>query len=149
VLFAVADAAGTAIVEEPAEAVVARWKRLDRSTLRLAVADAKPLDTLLARQNESAQAEILDVCLAQYVLQPGVASAEFEPMAFQRLGAKMTSDKDSGVEGCQLPEGTRSRERTDGWPSARPALSRWRSLSRLIWPRGRSSRRSIGRSSGR
>ena len=118
VLFAVADAAGTAIVEEPAEAVVARWKRLDRSTLRLAVADAKPLDTLLARQNESAQAEILDVCLAQYVLQPGVASAEFEPMAFQRLGAKMTSDKDSGVAGCQLPEGYEI-PRADRWLAER------------------------------
>jgi DNA polymerase-1 len=117
-LFALADAAGTAIVEEPAAAVVARWKRLDRPKLRLAIADAKPLDALLARQNESVRAEVVDVCLAQYVLQPGVASAEFEPMAFQRLGAKMTSDKDSGVEGCRLPEAYEI-PRADRWLAER------------------------------
>jgi DNA polymerase-1 len=118
VLFAVADAGGTSIAEEPAAAVAARWKRLDRPALRLAMADAKPLDALLAREGAAVRAEVLDVCLAQYVLQPGVASAEFEPMAFQRLGQKMTSDKDAGVASCRLPEAYEI-PRADRWLAER------------------------------
>jgi DNA polymerase I len=52
------------------------------------------------------------------VLQPGVASAEFEPMAFQRLGQKMTSDKDAGVSNCELSEGYEI-PRADRWLAER------------------------------
>ena len=118
VLLAVADAAETAILEGPAAAAAARWRELDRPGLTLAIADAKPLDALLAREGASIRANVLDVCLAQYVLQPGVASAEFEPMAFQRLGQKMTSDKDAGVSDCELAEGYEI-PRADRWLAER------------------------------
>jgi len=105
VLLAVSQEGPTQIAEEPSAEAAARWMALDRPDLTVAIADAKPLDALLARRGGAVSARIVDVCLAQYVLQPGVASAEFEPMAFQRLGLKMTADKEAGVSGCQLPEG--------------------------------------------
>jgi DNA polymerase-1 len=68
------------------------------------MADAKPIETLLARNGGAIVGDLFDVCLAQYVLSPGVGSSELEPMAFQRLGQQLLPDKDAGVSGCSLPE---------------------------------------------
>jgi len=102
-ILAVHSAGRTAIAEEPAAAIVQRWAGLEASGAELAMGDAKPLHALLARSGQSARREVFDVCLAQYVLAPGVASAEMEPMAFQRLGQKLLADKEAGVAACSLP----------------------------------------------
>ncbi len=96
----------TYIVEEEAASIAARWKALENAAAGVAFAmgDAKPLDALLARAGDEVHADVMDVCLAQYVLAPGVASAELEPMAFQRLGQRLLADKEAGISACSLPE---------------------------------------------
>jgi DNA polymerase-1 len=69
------------------------------------------------------QGEVFDVCLAQYVLSPGVGSSEFETMAFQRLGQRVTADKEAGVVSCALPEGY-AIETADRWLAERAAGAR-------------------------
>jgi|KBSSwiStaDraftv2_1062776.scaffolds.fasta_scaffold00791_9 DNA polymerase-1 len=103
-LLAVADADTTQIAEEPSAAILRRWRDLDRPGARFAMADAKPIETLLAREGAAVAGDLFDVCLAQYVLSPGVGSSELEPMAFQRLGQQLLPDKDAGVTGCALPD---------------------------------------------
>ena len=103
-LIAISDGTETQIVEESASAVAARWKGFDRPGAAFAMADAKPLETLLVREGGEAAGDLFDVCLAQYVLSPGVGSSELEPMAFQRLGQQLLPDKDAGVSACTLPE---------------------------------------------
>jgi DNA polymerase-1 len=102
-LLAVSDGASTEIAEDDSAEVVRRWAALDRPGLFVAVSDAKPIDALLIRQSGSLKAELFDVCLAQYVLSPGAATSDFEVMAFQRLGHRLTADKEARVVSCSLP----------------------------------------------
>ncbi|MDQ6892704.1 MAG: DNA polymerase I [Acidobacteriota bacterium] len=103
-LLAVSDETATQIAEEDGARAVELWTNLDRPGARFAMADAKPLDALLARHGRAVAGDVFDVCLAQYVLSTGVASAEIEPMSFQRLGQKLLADKEVGISSCALPE---------------------------------------------
>ncbi|MDQ5872245.1 MAG: DNA polymerase, partial [Acidobacteriota bacterium] len=122
------DGEGVEIAEEPAAAVVARWRELDRPGRSVTIADAKPLDALLAREGTTVAADVFDVCLAQYVLSPGMGSSDFEVMAFQRLGSRVTSDKEAGIVSCGLPEGY-AVETADRWLGERASgtlqLAEW------------------------
>ena len=111
------------IAEESAGEILERWKALDRPGRQIWLADAKPVDTLLARAGRAVAGEVFDVCLVQYVLSPGVGGSEFEPMAFQRLGQKVTADKEAGVVSCALPEGY-AIETADRWLAERAATTR-------------------------
>ncbi len=151
-LLAVSSGATTYILEEGAASVAARWREIERGGAAFAMGDAKPLDALLARHGDGAHAEVFDVCLAQYVLAPGVASAEMEPMAFQRLGQRIIPDKEAGVSACALP-GPYEIANADRWLaerasaaaalapvlaaelSAKPALDRlYREIERPLTP---------------
>jgi DNA polymerase-1 len=151
-LLAVSSGGRTHVAEEEAGAIAGRWKSLDREGAVFAMGDAKPLDTLLARFGVSTSGEVFDVCLAQYVLASGVASPEMEPMAFQRLGQRLLSDKEAGVSLCALP-GPYEIANADRWLaerasaaealapalqaelSARPALDRvYREIERPLTP---------------
>ena len=103
-LLAISDGRSTEIVEASQAEVARRWAAVDRPALVAAVSDAKPLDTLLLRHGAARASEIFDVCLAQYVLSPGSATSDFEVMAFQRLGHRLTSDKEAKVTSCALPD---------------------------------------------
>jgi len=113
-LLAVSDGERIEIAEEPAVDIASRWRALDRPGRAFTIADAKPLDALLAREGGAVAGEVLDVCLAQYVLSPGAGSSDFEVMAFQRLGQRVTADKEAGIVGCSLPEGY-AVETADRW----------------------------------
>ncbi len=104
-LLALSDGNSTEIAEDRADRIAVRWSTVDRRGLSLSIADAKPLDGLLARFGRGVSGEVFDVGLAQYVLSPGVASSDVDVMAFQRLGQKLTSDKEAGVVSSCLPEG--------------------------------------------
>jgi DNA polymerase-1 len=119
-LLALSDGKAVEIAEEPSAAILRRWTALDRADRRIAVADAKPLDAFLAGAGESVSADVFDVCLAHYVLFPGVASSEYEPMAFQRLGQRVTADKEAGVVGAVLSESF-SIDSADRWLAERAA----------------------------
>ena len=114
VLLAVSDGQNVEIAEESGPEIAARWRSLDRPGRIVTVADAKPLDALLAREGGSVAADVFDVCLAQYVLSPGVGSSDFEVMAFQRLGHRVTANKEAGIVSCALPEGY-AVETADRW----------------------------------
>jgi len=92
VLLAASDGGNVEIAEESPPEIAARWRALDRSGRAVSVADAKTLDALLASEGGAVAADVFDVCLAQYVLSPGVGSSDFEVMAFQRLGQRVTSN---------------------------------------------------------
>src|SRR4029079_12364073 len=80
---------------------------------------AKTLDALLASEGAGAvAADVFDVCLAQYVLSPGVGSSDFAVMAFQRLGQRVTASKEAGIVSCALPEGY-AVETADRWLAER------------------------------
>jgi DNA polymerase-1 len=51
-----------------------------------------------------------------------VGGSEFETLAFQRLGQKVTSDKEAGVVSCALPEGY-AIETADRWLAERAAAT--------------------------
>jgi DNA polymerase-1 len=121
-LLAVRSGDKTFIAEEEAGSIAARWKALEAMGASLAMGDAKPLDALLAGFGESVRAELFDVCLAQYVLAPGVASAEIEPMAFQRLGQRLMPDKEAGVSACALP-GPYEIANADRWLAERASAA--------------------------
>src|SRR5262245_60598522 len=121
-LLAVSTGATAYIVEEDAAAVAARWRQLERAGAAFAMGDVKPLDALLARHGDGVHAEVFDVCLAQYVLAPGVASAELEPMAFQRLGQRIIPDKEAGVSACALP-GPYEIAHADRWLAERASAA--------------------------
>jgi len=123
VLLAVAGARGVQVAEETEGEILDRWSRLDRAGVEIFFADAKPLDTVLARVGRTVLGEVFDVCLAQYVLSPGVGGSEFETMAFQRLGQRVTADKEAGVVSCSLPEGY-AIETADRWLAERAAGAR-------------------------
>ncbi len=113
-LLAVSDGRNVEIAEESRAEIAARWRALDGSGRPVTIADAKPLDALLAREGGAVVADVFDVCLAQYVLAPGVGSSEFEVMTFQRLGQKVTPNKEAGIVSCALPEGY-AVETADRW----------------------------------
>ena len=123
VLLAVADGGRVEIAEGPAAEAVERWSALDRPGREIWLADAKPVDALAARAGRAVQGDVFDVCLAQYVLSPGVGSSEFETMAFQRLGLRVTPDKEAGVVSCALPEGY-AIETADHWLAERAGVTR-------------------------
>jgi DNA polymerase-1 len=123
VLLAVADRGRVEIAEDSPEGILERWKDLDRPGRRIWLADAKPVDALLARAGRAIAGEVFDVCLVQYVLSPGVGGSEFEAMAFQRLGQKVTSDKEAGVVSCALPKGY-AIETADRWLAERAETTR-------------------------
>ncbi len=123
VLLAVADGGRVEIAEVPAAEAVERWSALDRPGREIWLADAKPVDTLVARAGRAVQGDVFDVCLAQYVLSPGVGSSEFETMTFQRLGQRVTPDKEAGVVSCALPEGY-AIETADRWLAERAGVTR-------------------------
>ena len=102
-LLAAGAGSSVAIAEGPANEIRERWTALERSGAKLAIPDAKPLDRLLVEAGRGAPSELFDVGLAQYVLSPGVGSSDFEPLVFQRLGRKATSDKEAGVVNGVLP----------------------------------------------
>ncbi|PYQ33735.1 MAG: hypothetical protein DMF55_11065 [Acidobacteria bacterium] len=113
-LLAVSDGRTVEIAEESRPEIAARWRALDRPGSTVTIADAKSLDSLLAREGGAIAADVYDVCLAQYVLAPGVGSSDFEVMAFQRLGQKVTPNKEAGIVSCALPEGY-AVETADRW----------------------------------
>ncbi|HTR03339.1 MAG TPA: DNA polymerase I [Thermoanaerobaculia bacterium] len=117
-LLAVSAGGRTRIAEDGVAAVAARWKALEKGGGSFAMGDAKPLEALVARAGATVSADVFDVCLAQYVLAPGVASAELEPMAFQRLGQRLLADKEAGVTGCALP-GPYEIQNVDRWLAER------------------------------
>src|SRR5262245_61613822 len=121
-LLAVRSGEKTFIAEEDAASIVRRWKSLEAAGATFAMGDAKPLDALLAGTGEDARADVFDVCLAQYVLAPGVASAELEPMAFQRLGHRLLPDKEAGVSACALP-GPYELAHADRWLAERASAA--------------------------
>ena len=121
-LLAVRSGEKTFIAEEDAAAIVRRWKALEAGGAAFAMGDAKPLDALLAGAGEEVRADIFDVCLAQYVLAPGVATAELEPMAFQRLGQRLVPDKEAGVSACALP-GSYEIAHADRWLAERASAA--------------------------
>jgi DNA polymerase I len=123
VLLAVANAERVEIAEDSPQGILERWKNLDCPGRRIWLADAKPVDTLLARAGLEVAGDVFDVCLAQYVLSPGVGGSELETMAFQRLGQKVTSDKEAGVVSCALPEGY-AIETADRWLAEHAATTR-------------------------
>jgi DNA polymerase-1 len=119
-LLAVSDGENVEIAEESPAEIARRWRDLDRPARPVAIADAKPLDALLEREGSAVVGDVFDVCLAQYVLSPGAGSSEFEVMAFQRLGHRVTSDKEAGIVACSLPEGY-AVETGEGWLGERAA----------------------------
>jgi DNA polymerase-1 len=113
-----------AIVEAPAAEAAARYLALDSAESAVAAGDAKPLDALLARNDDAISGEVLDVGLMQYVLAPGVASSDLAVLAFQRLGEKVSSDKEAGVAlGSTLPEAY-AIDAADRWLAERADAAR-------------------------
>jgi DNA polymerase-1 len=123
VLMAVSDGETVEIAEGSGSEIAARWRALDRPGRPVTVADAKTLDALLAREGRSVAGDVFDVCLAQYVLSPGVGSSDFEVMAFQRLGHRVTANKEAGIVSCALPEGY-AVETADRWLGERASGTR-------------------------
>ncbi len=121
-LLAVSEAGKTRIAEAETAAIVERFRTLEHAGTAFAMGDAKPLETLLARSGDGVRADLFDVCLAQYVLAPGVASAELEPMAFQRLGQRLMADKEAGVSACALP-GPYEIANADRWLAERASAA--------------------------
>ncbi len=121
-LLALSSGGKAFIAEEDAASIAARWKALEASGVALAMGDAKPLDALLAGFGDTVRSDLFDVCLAQYVLAPGVASAELEPMAFQRLGQRLLPDKEAGVSACALP-GPYEIANADRWLAERASAA--------------------------
>jgi DNA polymerase-1 len=104
-LLALSDGTRAEIADEPAGRILERFAAFDRPGRALAMADAKPLDKLLARSGQGVSSDVLDAGLLQYVLAPGVAGSDFEVMAFQRLKQHVTPDADVAPDGTTLAEG--------------------------------------------
>jgi DNA polymerase-1 len=119
-LLAVGGAGDVAIAEGPAAEIAARFAALDRAGARLAIPDAKPLDRLLDETGRAVAGELFDIGLVQYVLSPGVGSSDFEPLVFQRLGRRVTPDKDAGVVNGVLPA-QQAIDSADRWLAERAA----------------------------
>lgn len=123
-LLGISDGKTTEIAEDDTARVAELWTRLDArgGNAEFAMADAKPLDAALARAGKAVEGDVFDVCLAQYILSSGVASPELEPMAFQRLGQRLLSDKEAAVTSCALPEGYEIAN-ADRWIAERASAS--------------------------
>jgi len=121
-LLALSDGRESAVAEDSVPEVLRLWASVDRPGARFAMADAKPLEKHLLRAGASIAGDMFDVCLAQYVLSPGVGSSELEPMAFQRLGQQLTADKEAGVSSCELPEAYEIAQ-ADRWLAERASAS--------------------------
>jgi DNA polymerase-1 len=119
-LLALSDGKTAEILEGSAAEISRRWSEWDRKDSLLAIADAKPVDAFLARAGKTMQGDLFDVSLAHYMLFPGVASSEFEPMVFQQLGRRVITDKDAGVAAGSLPE-TFAIDTADRWLAERAA----------------------------
>ena len=119
-LLALSDGKTAEILEASAAEISRRWSEWDRKGSLFAIADAKPVDAFLALAGKTMQGDLFDVSLAHYMLFPGVASSEFEPMVFQQLGRRVITDKDAGVAGGSLPE-TFAIEAVDRWLAERAA----------------------------
>ena len=151
-LLAIGGPSDVAIAEGPAAGIAERWIALDRPGTRVAIPDAKPLDRLLAESGRAVVGDVFDIGLAQYVLSSGVGSSDFEPLVFQRLGRRVTPDKEAGVVNGTLPA-QQALEAADRWLaeraagaaelapilaaelSARPALERvYREIERPLTP---------------
>jgi len=122
VLLALSDGASVEIAEEPGSRILERWSALDRPARSIAMADAKPLDALLARAGKAVAGDVFDVGLVQYVLAPGVSGTDFETMAFLRLGQRVATDKEAGVLSGSLPDAY-AIDATDRWLAGRAAGS--------------------------
>jgi DNA polymerase I len=121
-LLAISDGRESLVAEDAPADVLKLWSGVDRPGARFAMADAKPLEKHLLRAGAQIVGDMFDVCLAQYVLSPGVGSSEVEPMAFQRLGQQLIADKDAGVTGCELPDAYEIAQ-ADRWLAERAAAS--------------------------
>ncbi len=117
-LLAVGGGSEVFIAEGQAARIAERWAALDRPGARLAIPDAKPLDRLLEEAGRAVRGDLFDVGLAQYVLSPGVGSSDFEPLVFQRLGRRVTPDKEAGVVNGALPA-QQAIESADRWLAER------------------------------
>jgi len=117
-LLAVADGSSVQIAEGSEEAILARWDALDRPGGSFAASDAKPLERLFSAHGRAFRGNIFDVGLAQYVLSSGVGSSEIEPLLFQRLGQKISPDKEAGVSDGVLPK-EYAIEAADRWLTER------------------------------
>jgi len=121
-LLAISDGRETAVAEDDAAEILKLWAAVDRPGAKFAMADAKPLEKHLLRAGKSIAGDMFDVCLAQYVLSPGVGSSEIDPMAFQRLGQQLIADKEAGVAGCELPDAYEIAQ-ADRWLAERASAS--------------------------
>ena len=121
-LLAISDGRESLVAEDAVPDILKLWSGVDRPGSRFAMADAKPLEKHLLRAGAHIVGDMFDVCLAQYVLSPGVGSSEVEPMAFQRLGQQLMADKDAGVSGCELPEAYEIAQ-ADRWLAERASAS--------------------------
>ena len=119
-LLAIGGPSDVAIAEGPAAGIAERWIALDRPGTRVAIPDAKPLDRLLAESGRAVVGDVFDIGLAQYVLSSGVGSSDFEPLVFQRLGRRVTPDKEAGVVNGTLPA-QQALEAADRWLAERAA----------------------------
>jgi len=117
-LLALGGDGEVAIGEGPAAEIAERFAAIDRPGRRLAIPDAKPLDRLLEESGRAVRGDLVDIGLIQYVLSPGVGSSDFEPLVFQRLGRKVTPDKEAGVVNGTLPA-QQSLESADRWLAER------------------------------
>ncbi|MCA1580998.1 MAG: DNA polymerase I [Acidobacteria bacterium] len=121
-LLGLSDGTASQVAEAGAAGVAQLWAAIDRPGASFAMADAKPLDALLARAGLRVIGNLFDVCLAQYVLSSGVASPDLEPMAFQRLGQRLLSDKEAGISSCALPDSYEIAN-ADRWLAERSAAA--------------------------
>ncbi len=117
-LLALGSGSDVAIAEGTADRIAELWDALDRPGARLAIPDAKPLDRLLGERGRAVRGDLFDIGLAQYVLSPGVGSSDFEPLVFQRLGRRVTPDKEAGVVNGALPA-QQAIESADRWLAER------------------------------
>ena len=144
-------AARREIAEEPSVAIVERWARDRPARVSRSRSPTPSRSTRSSRaRGPRSAADVFDVGLAQYVLATGVASAEIDADRLPRGSARGCSpDKDAGVAAARSRRATRSAAPTAGSrnvPRLAPLASR---RSRAELARGRSSRGSIARSSGR
>jgi DNA polymerase-1 len=117
-LLAIGGPGEAEIAEGPSVEIAERWTAIDRPGARVAIPDAKPLDRLLEESGHAVRGELFDIGLAQYVLSPGVGSSDFEPLVFQRLGRRVTPDKEAGVVNGTLPA-QQAIESADRWLAER------------------------------
>ena len=120
-----ARAPASQIAEGPAAALAARWPALAgpaahlRAGRRQAARPAPRPGGPRGRPGTSSTSGSRSTSS-----RPASAAPELEPLLFQRLGRKISSDKEAGlVNGSAARGSTGSRPPTAGWPSAPPAAA--------------------------